>query len=69
MTTTIAAVGSVGTITGLTNGTTYTLQVAATNAMGTGAFSSPSAPVTPIYRPPTRRVRPSSGPSQRAMLR
>jgi Ca2+-binding RTX toxin-like protein len=53
VTSTIAAVGSVGTITGLTNGTTYTLQVAATNVIGTSAYSGPSAPVTPIYRPPT----------------
>ena len=29
------------------NGTTYTFQVAATNAVGTSAFSAPSAPITP----------------------
>ncbi len=32
---------------GLTNGTTYTFDVRATNALGTGPPSNPSAPVTP----------------------
>ncbi len=35
------------TVTGLTNGTTYTFQVSAINAIGTGAPSSPSNGVTP----------------------
>ena len=39
------------TLTGLSNGTTYTFRVAATNASGTGANSTASAPVTPA--PPT----------------
>lgn len=34
-------------ITGLTNGTTYTFTVAATNAVGTGSPSAASAPMTP----------------------
>ncbi len=35
------------TITGLANGTTYAFTVAAVNAIGTGADSDPSSPVTP----------------------
>jgi chitodextrinase len=39
------------TVMGLTNGTTYTFTVAATNSVGTGSDSSPSSPVTPIAVP------------------
>ncbi|HEY3608968.1 MAG TPA: fibronectin type III domain-containing protein, partial [Pseudonocardiaceae bacterium] len=35
------------TVTGLTNGTTYTFTVTATNGVGTGSASAASAPVTP----------------------
>ncbi|MDO1581089.1 putative Ig domain-containing protein [Rhizobium oryzicola] len=35
------------TVTGLTNGTTYTFTVTAANSAGTGPASSPSSPVTP----------------------
>ena len=36
------------TISGLANGTTYTVSVTATNAVGTGPASAPSNPVTPV---------------------
>ena len=35
-------------VTGLTNGTTYVFRVAATNAIGTGSYSSAFGPATPI---------------------
>ncbi len=43
--------GTTKVITGLANGTTYTFTVAATNAVGTGAASATSSPVTPTGDP------------------
>ncbi|MGH2852818.1 MAG: fibronectin type III domain-containing protein, partial [Solirubrobacteraceae bacterium] len=43
---------SSATITGLTNGTTYTFTVTATNAIGTGPASTASNPVTPSAESP-----------------
>jgi len=41
------------TVTGLTNGATYTFVLSATNSAGTGAASTPSNPVTPQATPPS----------------
>ena len=43
------------TVNGLTNGTTYTFTVTATNAVGTGPSSSASNAVTPAAVPTRRR--------------
>jgi hypothetical protein len=43
------------TVTGLTNGTPYVFRVSAVSEAGTGEFSTPSAPVTPITVPTAPR--------------
>jgi Animal haem peroxidase/Fibronectin type III domain/RTX calcium-binding nonapeptide repeat (4 copies) len=47
----IAPGATSGTVTGLTNGTAYSLQVQAVNALGAGALSAPSNLVTPSAPP------------------
>jgi hypothetical protein len=49
------------TVTGLTNGTTYTFTVSATNVTGTGPDSSASNAVTPTAAPAVTSVTPSDG--------
>ena len=54
-------------VTGLTNGTAYHFQVAATNSVGTGAFSGSSNTVTPTAAPPCPVRRSSARPRQGAV--
>jgi hypothetical protein len=52
-------------VTGLTNGTTYTFTVTATNVAGTGPPSAPSNPITPGTGPPSvpsNPIPPGTGP-------
>ena len=57
--TTFTSTSTTQTVTGLTNGTTYTFKVAAINAIGTGPMSSASNAVTPA--PPTVPGAPTIG--------
>lgn len=49
-------------ITGLANGTTYTVRVSATNTIGTGPASAASNPVTPMAPPPPATPAPTPTP-------
>jgi uncharacterized repeat protein (TIGR02543 family) len=49
------------TFTGLTNGTSYTFQVVAINAIGTSETSTTSAPITPLAPAPAPAPAPSGG--------
>ena len=49
-------------ITGLANGTTYTVGVSATNTIGTGSASAASNPVTPMAPPPPATPAPTPTP-------
>ena len=51
ITTTVGGQTLMATVNGLTNGTTYTFTVAATNSLGMGPASSPSNGVTPTSTP------------------
>ena len=47
--TTFLSTATTQTVTGLTNGTTYRFRVQAITAIGTGAYSTASNPVTPFF--------------------
>ena len=53
--------GSPCTVTGLTNGTSYTFKVSDTNGVGEGALSSASGSVIPLPVPTLSRVMPGDG--------
>lgn len=58
---TVSAPTTTAVVTGLTNGTTYTFTVTASNAAGSGPVSAPSNPVTPEAAPPPPPPPPPSG--------
>ena len=47
----VTGTSSPATVSGLTNGDTYTFEVSATNGVGTGPVSAPTSPVTPATVP------------------
>ena len=47
----MGGIATSGTVTGLTNGTSYIFQVAAVNSVGTGTYSASSPSVTPLGPP------------------
>ena len=51
------------TVSGLTNGASYTFTVTATNSAGTGATSAPSAPVIPVPTAQPTELAPAPAPS------
>ncbi len=55
-TVTVAGSGAAATVTGLTNGTAYTVRVRGTNAAGASDWSASSAPVTPAAPPGSPRI-------------
>lgn len=54
-------------VTGLTNGTTYTFRVEATNKIGNSVPSAPSNPVTPKAEMPGQVVKPVADPAGRSV--